>query len=59
MEDWVLVHKEICLGLGKKGRKQRRFNSQQRMLIAREITDERSVKLGRELMNRFLGRDLY
>ena len=54
-----MVHKEICLGLGKKGRKQRRFNSQQRMLIAREITDERSVKLGRELMNRFLGPDLY
>ena len=26
VEDWVLVHKEICLRLDKEGRKQRRFN---------------------------------
>ena len=59
LDDWVMVHKEICGELGKKGRKQKRFNSKERMRVAGEVTEKRSVKWGREFLNNFFGRDLY
>ena len=57
MDDWVCVHKEICGELGKKGRKQKRFSSQERMRVAGEVTEKRSVKWGREFLNNFFGRE--
>ena len=40
MNDWKVVHKEICHGLKKKGNKTKKINSLKRKKLAEETTDK-------------------